>query len=229
MTTTTNDTNTNLEMLEMFMKKREDPRLELRNSRIKLCKKWLAERRFPITRIKHCFTCSAEPDRMIPNEEFYLILVKLKIPNKGNYYELWLESVGKGEPLQVLSFFSKESSFKDPTGENKMFNKVLPQIIEILSGLRFEPDDFLRIARILVPESYEVTIHLDKASLIKEDNGIEQAFKRLNTFTVPDLSFEDQKNQMKKRAWSYVLGIQQFSEDRAVEVVDEKQSKRRRN
>ena len=229
MTTTTNDTN--LKMLEMFMKKQhdEDPRRQLRDSRIKLCKEWLAKRRFPITRIKHCFTCSAESDRMIPNEEFHLILVKLKIPNKGNYYELWLESVGKGEPLQVLSFFSKESSFKDPTGENKMFNKVLPQIIEILSGLRFEPDDFLRIARILVPESYEVTMHLDKASLIEEDNGIEQAFKRLNTFTVPDLSFEDQKNQMKKRAWSYVLGIQQFSEDRAVEVVDEKQSKRRRN
>ena len=227
--TTTNDTKTNLEMLEMFMKKHEDPRLQFLKTRIKLCKDWLANARFPITRIKHYFTCSAEPHRMIPNEEICLILVKLKVPNKGNYHELWLESVGKGEPFQVLSFFSKESSFKDPIGENKMFNKVLPQIIEILSELRFEPDVFLRIARILVPESYKVTMHLDKASLVEEDNGIEQTFTRLNPFTVPDLSFEDQKNQMKKRALSYVLGIQQFSKDPPVEVVDEKQSKRRRN
>jgi len=226
---TTNDTKTNLEMLEMFMKKPEDPRQRLLKNRIRLCKNWLAKARFPITRIKHYFTCSAEPHRMIPDEEICLILVKLKVPNKGNYYEFWIESVGKGEPLQVLSFFSKESSFKDPTGENKMFNKVLPRIIEILSRLSFEPDDFMRIARILVPESYELTIHMDKASLIEEDTDIEQAFTRLSPFTVPDLSFEDEQIQMKKRTWSYVLGIQQFSKDHPVEVVDEKQSKRSRN
>jgi hypothetical protein len=226
---TTNDTKTNLEMLEMFMKKPEDPRQRLLKNRIGLCKNWLAKARFPITRIKHYFTCSAEPHRMIPDEEICLILVKLKVPNKGHYYEFWIESVGKGEPLQVLSFFSKESSFQDPTGENKMFNKVLPRIIEILSRLSFEPDDFMRIARILVPESYELTIHMDKASLIEEDNGIEQAFTRLSPFTVPDLSFEDEQIQMKKRTWSYVLGIQQFSKDHPVEVVDEKQSKRSRN
>ena len=206
-----------------------DPRTALVEGRLKLCRNELSRGRFPITRNVHRFTYS-ERINSIPNGAFSLILVKLECPNGYNYHELWIEFVRKGDPLHVLSFFTAGACFKDPTEGNPMFNEVFEDITQILSGLRFEPDVFLRIARILVPRWYEVTMHLEQEPLI-EDECMRQ-FQRLNPFSIP-ADFFSLPARPEKRAQSCLPTIENFSRERAVEVVEEetnkKPNKKRRN
>lgn len=226
-------TQQNLSFLKRLMTPRQQPaidhRKELVASRIQLCRRELSRGRSPITRTVHNFTYS-ERENSIPIGAFSLIFVELKCPNRHNYHELWLEFVRKGEPLQILSFFTAGASFKDPTEGNPMFNDFFQEITQILAVLRFEPDVFLRIARILVPRWYEVTIHLEQEPLI-EDECMRQ-FQRLNPFSVrPDLFGLPARPE--KRAQSCLTTIENFSREPAVEVVEEetneKPIKKRRN
>ncbi len=199
--------------------------------RVRLCKHELRRRRFPSIRTVYYFTYS-DRKGYIPIGAFVLIFVKLECPNGANYHELWLEFVGKGEPLQILSFFTAGASFKDPTEGNPMFNEVIPDISQILSGLRFEPDVFLRIARILVPRWYELTMHLDQEPL--SEDGCMRQFQRLNLFSLPADLFS-LRARPEKRARSRIPTIENFSREPAVEVVEveeetnQKPSKRRRS
>ena len=206
-----------------------NPRTALVAGRVQLCRLVLSRRRFPNTRNAYHFTYY-ERGNLFPIRAFVLIFVKLECPNGHNYYELWLEFVRKGEPLQVLSFFTTGASFKDPTEGNPMFNKVFEDIIQILSGLRFEPDVFLRIARILVPRWYEVTMHLEQEPLIEDD--CMRQFQRLNLFSIP-ADFFSLPARLEKRARICLPRIEQFSSKPAVEVVEEetneKPIKKRRN
>jgi hypothetical protein len=198
----------------------QKPPINLRIAeRVQVCQRVIRRGRFPITRTVHHFTYS-DRGNLNPIGAFSLIFVKLKCPNGHNYYELSLEFVRKGEPLHVLSFFTTGPFFKDPTEGNPMFNKVFEDIIQILSGLRFEPDVFLRIARILVPRWYEVTMHLDQEPLI-EDECMRQ-FQRLNPFSVPVDFFSLSMTRPEKRVRSCLPTIEQFSREPAVEVVEEK-------
>jgi len=219
-----------LKRLIMFRQQQPiDHRKELVASRVELCRHEIRRRRFPITRTVHHFTYS-EREKSIPIEAFSLIFVELKCPNGHNYYELCLEFVKKGEPLQVLSFFTIGPFFKDPTEGNLMFNEVFEDIIQILSGLRFEPEVFLRIARILVPRCYEVTMHLDQEPLIEDD--CMRQFQRLNLFSLPADLFS-LPARPEKRVRSCLPRIEQFSREPAVEVVEEEKNekpiKKRRN
>jgi hypothetical protein len=191
-------------------------------SRVQLCRRELSRRRFPITRMVHHFTYS-ELEKSIPIGAFSLIFVKLECPNGHNYHELCLEFVRKGEPLHVLSFFTTGPFFKDSTEGNPMFNEVIPDITQILSGLQFEPDVFLRIARILVPRCYEETMHLDQEPLIEDD--CMRQFQRLNLFSLPADLFS-LPARLEKRVRSRVPRIEQFSRELAVEVVEEETNKK---
>jgi hypothetical protein len=151
-----------------------------------------------------------------------LIFIKLECPNGANYYELWFEFVRKGEPLQILSFFTAGASFKDPTGGNPIFNEFFPEITKILSESKLEPDVFLRIARILVPKEYEVMMHLEQEPL-NEDECMLQ-FRRLNPFSVP-ADFFGLRTRPEKRVRSCLPRIEQFSREPAVEVVEEETNK----
>ncbi len=231
----TPETKQNLEFLNRLMMSRQqqaiNPRTALVAGRVQLCQRELLRRRFPIPRTVYHFTYS-ERQGSIPIGAFVLIFVELKCPNGHNYHELCLEFVRKGEPLQVLSFFTTGACFKDLTEGNPMFNEVIPDISQILSGLRFEPDVFLRIARILVPRWYEVTMHLDQEPLIDDD--CMRQFQRLNLFSIPADVFS-LPARPEKRQRSCVPMIEQFSSEPAVEVVEveeetnEKPSKRRRS
>jgi hypothetical protein len=185
-------------------------------NRKKLGKNELSRGRVPITRTVHHFTYS-ERQGSIPIGAFSLIFVELECPN-GHYHELRLEIVRKGEPLQILSFFTAGGCFKDPTEGNPIFNEYFQEIAQILSGLRFEPNVFLRIARILVPRWYEVTIHLEQEPLI-EDECMRQ-FRGLNPFSVP-ADFFGLPARPEKRDRSCLPTIEQFSREPAVEVVEE--------
>lgn len=226
-------TKQNLEFLNRLMMSRGgtviNHRLIQVAERIQLCRRELSRNRFQITRNAYHFTYS-ERGNLFPIRAFVLIFVKLECPNGHNYYELWLEFVRKGEPLQVLSFFTTGVCFKDPTEGNPMFNKVFEDIIQILSGLRFEPDVFLRIARILVPRWYEVTMHLEQEPLIEDD--CMRQFQRLNLFSIP-ADFFSLPASPEKRARICLPRIEQFSSEPAVEVVEEetneKPIKKRRN
>lgn len=231
----TQETKQNLEFLNRLMMSRQqqaiNPRRALVAGRVQLCRRELLRRRFPIARTVYHFTYS-ERQGSIPIGAFVLIFVKLECPNGANYHELWLEFVGKGEPLQVLSFFTTGACFKDLTEGNPMFNEVIPDISQILSGLRFEPDVFMRIARIIVPRWYEVTMHLDQEPLIDDD--CMRQFQRLNLFSIPADVFS-LPARPEKRVRSCLPRIEQFSSEPAVEVVEvkeetnEKPSKRRRS
>jgi hypothetical protein len=223
----------NIKILNMLLKSRHrpaiNPRIAVVADRVQLCRRELSRGHFPITRKAYHFTYS-ERQGSIPIRAFVLIFVKLECPNGHNYHELWLEFVGKGEPLQILSFFTAGASFKDQTEGNPIFNEYFQEIAQIFSGLRFEADVFLRIARILVPRWYEVTIHLEQEPLI-EDECMRQ-FQRLNPFSVrPDLFSLPARPE--KRVRSCLPRIEQFSREPAVEVVEEetnqKPSKRRRS
>lgn len=195
-----------------------NPRTALVANRVRVCRLELSRGHVLIIRTVHYFTYS-ERGNSIPKGAFTLILVELKCPNGHNYYELLFEFVRKGEPLHVLSFFTAGGCFKDPTEGNPMFNKVFEDISQVLSGLRFEPDVFLRIARILVPRWYEVTMHLEQEPLI-EDECMRQ-FQRLNPFSIrPDLFSLPARPE--KRAQSCLPTIENFSREPAVEVVEEK-------
>jgi len=194
-----------------------DPRTALVACRVQLCRRKLSRGCFPITRTVHHFTYS-ELKNSIPNGAFCLIFVELKCPNGHIYYELWIEFVRKGDQLHVLSFFTAGACFKDPTEGNPMFNEVFEDITQILSGLRFEPDVFLRIARILVPRWYEVTMHLDQEPLIEDDYM--EKFQKLNLFSVPPDFFSLQMTKPEKRARSCRSRIEQFS------VVEEETNKK---
>jgi len=229
---TTPETKQNLEFLKRLMPRHRpaiNTRTELVAGRVQLCRGELRIGRFPITRMVYHFTYS-EREKSIPIGAFSLIFVELKCPNGHNYHELCLEFVRKGEPLQVLSFFTIGLFFKDPTEGNPMFNEVIPDITQILSGLRFEPEVFLRIARILVPRWYEVTMHLDQEPL-SEDDCMRQ-FQRLNLFSLPADLFS-LPARPEKRVRSCLPRIEQFSREPAVEVVEEetneKPIKKRRN
>jgi hypothetical protein len=223
----------NIKFLNTLLKSRQqqetDARRALVASRVQVCRHELSKRRSPIKRTVHHFTFS-ERKNSIPIGAFVLIFVKLECPNGHNYHELWLEFVIKGEPLQILSFFTIGASLKDPTEGNPMFNEVIPDITQILSGLRFEPEVFLRIARILVPRLYEVTMHLDQEPL-SEDDCMRQ-FRELNLFSLPADLFS-LPARPEKRVRSRVPTIEIFSREPAVEVVEEetneKPSKRRRS
>ena len=228
------DTQQNLQFLNrsiMFRQQQPiNPRTALVAGRVQLCRRELSRRRFPITRTAHHFTYSKRKNS-IPIGAFVLIFVKLECPNGANYHELWLEFVGKGEPLQVLSFFTIGPFFNDPTEGNPIFNEVIPDITQILSGLQFEPEVFLRIARILVPRCDEVTMHLDQEPLIEDD--CMDRFQRLNLFSIPPDFFSLPMTRPEKRVRSCVPRIEQFSSEPAVEVVEEetneKPIKKRRN
>ena len=194
-----------------------NPRTALVVSRVQFCRSKLLRGYSPNKRIVYHFTYS-ERVNSIPIGAFSLIFVELKCPDGHNYHELCLEFVRKGEPLQVLSLFTIGSLFKDPTEGNPMFNEVFQEIIQNLSGLRFEPDVFLRIARILVPRWYEVTMHLDQEPL-SEDDCMRQ-FQRLNLFSLPADLFSLPARR-EKRVRSCLPRIEQFSSEPAVEVVDE--------
>ena len=213
------DTKQNLEILKQLMNSQQQQAIEARRAlvehRTELCKRAIRRRSFPITRTAHYFTYS-ERHGSIPKGAFILIFVKLECPNRANYYELSLEFVGKGEPLQVLSFFTTGPFFKDQTDGDARLNEFIRDIILILSELRFEPDVFLRIARILVPRWYEVTMHLDQ----EHYDYIEQ-FQRFNPFSVPVDFFSLSERPVKR------VRIQQFvAEDLEVNnVVEEELNK----
>lgn len=217
----TQETKQKLEFLNRLMMSRQqqviNTRTELVAGRIQLCRRELFRRRFHITRTAYHFTYS-ERQGSIPIGAFVLIFVKLECPNGANYHELWLEFVGKGEPFQVLSFFTTGACFKDLTEGNPMFNEVIPDFSQILSGLQFEPEVFRRIARILVPRWYELTMHLDQEPL-SEDNCMRQ-FQRLNLFSLPADVFS-LPIRPEKRVRSCLPRIEQFSREPAVEVVEE--------
>ena len=183
-------------------------------SRKETCRDAIRKKKFPITRTAHHFTYSERKDS-IPIGAFILILIKLQCPNGYTYYELWLEFVRKGERLQILSFFTIGLFFKDPTEGNAMFNEVIPDIIQILSGLRFEPDVFLGIARKIVPRWYEVTMHLDQEPFIEDD--FMRQFQLFNPFSIrPDYFGLPERPVKRARILQFV------AEDlQAVEVVNE--------
>lgn len=198
--------------------------------RVKYCRYMIYKNLVDITRIVHHFSFSKQ-EKSTPIGVFILILLKIKCPNRYNYYELQIESMKKGEPLKVLSFFTEGHCFKDPIEGNPMFNKFFPDITQILSGLQFEPEVFMRIARILVPSLYEVTMHLDQKSLIEDDDYLEK-FQKFNPFSIPADLFS-LPARPEKRVRSCVPRIEQFSRELAVEVVEEetneKPIKKRRN
>jgi hypothetical protein len=199
-----------------------NPRKALVANRVQVCRHELSRGRISITRTVHHFTY-CERRNSIPIGAFILILVELKCPNGHNYYELLFEFVRKGEPLHVLSFFTAGGCFKDPTEGNPMFNDFFEEITQILAVLRFEPDVFLKIARILVPRWYEVTMHLEQEPLI-EDECMRQ-FQRLNPFSIrPDLFGLPARPE--KRAQSCLPTIENFSREPAVEVVEEETNKK---
>lgn len=187
--------------------------------RVKYCRYMIYKNLVDITRIVHHFSFSKQ-EKSTPIGVFILILLKIKCPNGYNYYELQIESMKKGEPLKVLSFFTEGHWFKDPIEGNPMFNKCFPDITQILSGLQFEPEVFMRIARILVPSLYEVTMHLDQKSLIEDDDYLEK-FQKFNPFSIPADLFSLPMTRPEKRVRSCVPRIEQFSRKQAVEVVEE--------
>lgn len=160
---------------------------------------------------------------------FVLTLRRVKCPQNTAYYELILESVKRGPPLEILSFFSGPS-FKDPTLGDPMFavSLSLKEITDIMSELRFDADVFLRIARAIVPPEYVVVMHCDQH--LGEDD--EQKPRLFNPFSIP-VDLFSLPVRPEKRQRSCVPMIEQFSSEPAVEVVkeetNEKPSKRQRS
>ena len=188
------------------------------------CQFMIHKKLVPITRIVHHFSFSQLKKSTLIGA-FILILLKIKCPNGDNYYELQIESMRKGKPLTVLSFFTKGYCFKDPIKGNPMFNGFFSDITQILSELRFEPEVFLTIARILVPSLYEVTMHLEQKSLIEDDDYLEK-FQKFNPFSIPADLFSLPMTRPEKRVRSCVPRIEQFSREPAVEVVEEETNKK---
>jgi len=200
--------------------------------RVKYCRYMIYKNLIDITRIVHHFSFSKQ-EKSTPIGVFILILLKIKCPNGDNYYELQIESMRKGKPVTVLSFFTEGHYFKDPIEGNPMFNGFFSDITQILSELRFEPEVFLTIAMTIVPSLYEVTMHLDKEPLIEDDDDYLKKFQNFNPFSIPADLFSLPMTRPEKRVRSCIPTIENFSREPAVEVVQEetnkKQIKKRRN
>lgn len=193
-----------------------DPRVRLQH-RIGECE--LKRKRFPINNYEYHFT-NSERYFSIPITAFTLKLVRLVCPNDIQFFQLWLDFVGKEEPIQILSFFMNKNLFKYPIG-NEIFNEVLPDIIKILSELRFEPRDFWSIARKLVPQWNVVIMHWDQHT-IDDDYNQQDGYKIPNPFSI-DPNFCLQVRPVKRHR------NEQFVEEdlQAVEVVEDTNSRKR--
>ena len=145
---------------------------------------------------------------------FVLTLRRVKCPQNTFYYELILESVKRGPPLEILSFFSGPS-FKDPTVGDPMFAVSLKEITDIMSQLRFDANVFLRIARAIVPPEYVVVMHHEQH--LGEDD--EQKPRLFNPFSIP-VDLFSLPVRPEKRVRSCVQMIEQFFSEPAVEVVE---------
>lgn len=157
---------------------------------------------------------------------FVLTLRRVKCPQNTFYYELILESVKRGPPLEILSFFSGPS-FKDPTVGDPMFAVSLKEITDIMSQLRFDANVFLRISRAIVPPEYVVVMHREQH--LGEDD--EQKPRLFNPFSIP-VDLFSLPVRPEKRQRGCIPMIEQFSSEPAVEVeekTNEKPSKRRRS
>jgi hypothetical protein len=201
----------------------------------KLYRNSLEEGRYPITRDATHFTYS-EQKYSIPVGAFTLILVKLKLPNGYDYFEILIDFVRKKEPLSILLFVSERSRLIDMIKGNPMFNYFFKDIGNILSGsgLQFTPEVFRKIARTITPKFYnEVTMHLDKKPLIEDDDDYLKKIQKFNPFSIPVDFFSLQMTRSEKRALSCLPTIENFSREPAVEVVEEETNekliKKRRN
>ena len=194
-----------------------DPKVRLQH-KIGECE--LRRKRYPIKTILYHFT-NSERFFSIPITAFTLKLVRLVCPNDIQFFQLWLDFVGKREPIQILSFFMNKNLFRYPIG-NEIFNEVLPDIIKILSRLQFEPRDFWSIARIMVPRWNVVIMHWNQESIYDYDQ--QDGYKIPNPFSIVP-NFCLQKGPVKRHR------NEQFVDEdlQAVEVVDEKPSKMRRS
>jgi hypothetical protein len=170
------------------------------------------------TDITHQFTFS---DKSHIIGAFGLILRRVICPQNTDYYELIIESVKRGPPLEVLSFFTGPS-FKDPTAGDLMFVVSLKEITYIMSKpkLSFEPDVFLEIARAIVPQKYAVFHHYEQ--YFGEDD--EQMPRLLNPFSVP-VDIFSLPARPEKRARSCLPTIENFFREPAVEVVEEEKQR----
>lgn len=185
-------------------------RAELVQNRINCAMKRFKNGEFTETTFPFTFSNNHESIR---NGAFVIVFRVVECPNDTRYYQLNVESLKKGPQFEVLSFF-EGPLFKDPTAGDAMFKGYLPEIQEILSELNFEPSVFLRIARILVPQCYHVTMHLEQP--LKDDGDFTKQFQRLNPFSIPVDFFSFPTRPVKRPR------IQQFVEEdsQAVEVVE---------
>ena len=192
-----------------------NPKVRLQH---KIAEHMLSRKLFPIKTLLSYFT---NPERYlsIPITAFTLKLVRLMCPDDIQYIELWLDFVGKREPIKVISFFVNKNLFRYPIG-NEIFNEVLPDIIKILSGLRFEPRDFWMIARIMVPRWNAVIMHRSQEPIYDYDQ--QDGYKIPNPFSI-DPNFCLQKRQVKRPR------IEQFvnKDSQAVEVVEKETNEKR--